>query len=124
MAMLLLVGAGLMVNSLLHVLLVYPGFDPSNLLTMAVNLPEGNAKYTEKVPGKDGRTKSTPQAIAFHKQLLERVATMPGVESVGMITILPPAGAVSVSFSTVGQPAPSLEDRPHLGFNEVSPGFF
>jgi predicted permease len=124
LAMLLLVGAGLMVNSLLHLLLVYPGFEPSNLLTMAVNLPEGTAKYTEKVPDKDGRAKSTPQAIAFHKQLLERVAAMPGVESVGMITILPPFGAMSVSFSIVGQPTPSLEDRPHLGFNEVSPGFF
>ena len=88
MAMLLLVGAGLMVNSLLHLILVYPGFDPSNVLTMAVNLPE--AKYQEKVPGKDGVFKSTPQAIAFHKQLLERIEAMPGVESAGMITILPP----------------------------------
>jgi predicted permease len=124
MAMLLLVGAGLMVNSLLHVLLVYPGFDPSNILTMAVNLPEGNAKYTEKVPGKNGITKSTPQAIAFHKQLLETVAAMPGVESAGMITIIPPLGAVSASFSIVGQPVPSREDRPYVGFNEVSPNFF
>src|SRR5271167_2164793 len=124
MAMLLLVGAGLMVNSLLHVLLVYPGFDPSNILTMAVNLPEGNAKYTEKVPGKNGMTRSTPQAIAFHKQLLETVAAMPGVESAGMITVLPPLGAVSASFSIVGQPVPSREDRPYVGFNEVSPNFF
>ena len=122
MAMLLLVGAGLMVNSLLHLILVYPGFDPSNVLTMAVNLPE--AKYQEKVPGKDGVFKSTPQAIAFHKQLLERIEAMPGVESAGMITILPPFGAVGVSFSIVGQPAPSLENRPQLGFNEVSPDFF
>jgi putative ABC transport system permease protein len=105
-------------------LLVYPGFDPSNLLTMAVNLPEGNAKYQEKVPGKDGVVKSTPQAIAFHKQLLERIGAMPGVESAGMITILPPFGAVSVSFSIVGRPVPPPENRPHIGFNEVSPGFF
>jgi putative ABC transport system permease protein len=116
------VGAGLMVNSLLHLLLVYPGFDPSNVLTMAVNLPE--AKYQEKVPGKDGVVKSTPQAFAFHKQLLERIEAMPGVESAGMITILPPFGALSASFSIVGQPAPSLENRPQLGFNAVSPDFF
>src|SRR5271167_2649094 len=124
MAMVLLLGAGLMVNSLLHVLLVYPGFDPSNILTMAVNLPEGNAKYTEQVSVKGGMTKSTPQAIAFHKQLLETVAAMPGVESAGMITVLPPLGAVSASFSIVGQPVPSREDRPYVGFNEVSPNFF
>jgi predicted permease len=122
MAMLLLVGAGLMVNSLLHLLLVYPGFDPSNVLTMAVNLPE--AKYHEKVPGKDGVFKSTPQAIAFHKQLLERIEAMPGVESAGMISILPPFGAFGTSFSIVGHPAPSPENRPQLGFNEVSPDFF
>jgi predicted permease len=124
MAMLLLVGAGLMVNSLLHLLLVYPGFDPSNVLTMVVNLPEGNAKYTEKVPGKDGTPRSTPQAIAFHKQLLERIEAMPGVESAGLITILPPLGAVSVSFSILGHPVPSTENRPHIGFNEVSADFF
>jgi putative ABC transport system permease protein len=84
----------------------------------------GNAKYTEKGPDKGGIEKSKPQAIAFHRQLLDRVAAMPGVESAGMITILPPFGAVSVSFSIVGHPAPSPEKRPHLGFNEVSPGFF
>ena len=124
LAMLLLVGAGLMINSLLHLFLVFPGFDPSNLLTMKVDLSWDNPKYTEKVPRKDGMARSKPEAIAFHRQLLERVAAMPGVESVGMITLLPPFGSVSTSFSIVGHPVPLPENRPHLGFNEVSPGFF
>ena len=51
MAMVLLVGAGLMINVLLHVLLITPGFDPANVLTMAVHFPGNEGKYVEKIPG-------------------------------------------------------------------------
>jgi putative ABC transport system permease protein len=53
LAVVLLVGAGLMINSLLRVLLPSPGFDAANVLTMAVNLPGNEGKYVEKIPGKD-----------------------------------------------------------------------
>jgi predicted permease len=123
LAMVLLVGAGLMINSLLRVLLPSPGFDAANVLTMAVNLPGNGVKYVEKTPGKDMK-RISPKVTAFHQQLLERVAAMPGVESVGMISIIPPMGAGMRSFSILGHPAPSPDNRPEGFLNEVSPGYF
>jgi putative ABC transport system permease protein len=123
LAMVLLVGAGLMINSLLRMLLPSPGFDPANVLTMAVNFPETDVKYVEKISGKD-MERISPKVTAFHQQLLERVAAIPGVESAGMISILPPEGAGSKSFLILGHPAPSPGDRPLGYFNEVSPSYF
>ncbi len=123
LAMVLLVGAGLMINSLLRMLLPSPGFDAANVLTMAVNFPETEGKYLEKIPGTDMHRVS-PKVTAFHQQLIERVAALPGVESVGMISILPPLGAGSKSFSVLGHPAPSPGDRPVAYVNEVSPSYF
>jgi putative ABC transport system permease protein len=121
--MVLLAGAGLMINSLLRMLLPSPGFDAANLLTMAVNFPETEGKYLEKIPGTD-MNRVSPKVAAFHQQLIERAAAMPGVESVGMISIIPPLGAGSKSFSILGHPAPSPGDRPLGYFNEVSPSYF
>jgi len=123
LGMVLLVGSGLMINSLLRILLPSPGFDPANVLTMAVNFPETEGKYVAKVPGKD-LTKVSPKVTAYHQQLIERVAAMPGVESAGMISILPPLGAGDISFSILGHPAPSPGKSPSGGFNEVSPSYF
>jgi putative ABC transport system permease protein len=123
LAMVLLVGAGLMINSLLRMLLPSPGFDPTNVLTMAVNLPATEVKYDEKIPGKD-MARISPKVTAFHQQLLERVAALPGVESVGMISIIPPLGAGMRTFSILGHPAPSPGSRPEGSFNEVSPSYF
>ena len=123
LAMVLLVGAGLMINSLLRLLLPSPGFDAANVLTMAVKLPGTDVRYVEKIPGKNTERVS-PKVTAFHQQLLERSAALPGVESVGMISILPPMGAGGTTFSILGHPAPPPGDRPEGFFNEVSPSYF
>jgi predicted permease len=123
LAMVLLVGAGLMINSILRMLLPSPGFDATNLLTMAVNFPETEGKYLEKIPGTD-MNRVSPKVTAFHQQLIERAAALPGVESVGMISIIPPMGTGGKSFSILGHPAPSPGDRPLGYFNEVSPSYF
>jgi putative ABC transport system permease protein len=123
LAMVLLVGAGLMINSLLRMLLPSPGFDAANVLTMAVNLPATEVKYVEKIPGKD-MDRVSPKVTAFHQQLLERAAALPGVESVGMISIIPPLGAGMRSFSILGHPAPSPGSTPEGSINEVSSSYF
>jgi predicted permease len=122
LAMVLLVGAGLMINTLLRLQRVNPGFDSNNVLTMEVNLPEGG-KYLERVPGGD-LEKPTPQVAAFHQQLAERIAVLPGVESVGLTTTLPLRGSESRIFSILSHPAQPPENRPHAGYEEVSAGFF
>ena len=85
LAMVLLVGAGLMINSLLRMLLPSPGFDPANVLTMTVLFPPTGGKYLEKSPGKP-MERISPKVTAYHQQLIEGVSALPGVESVGMIT--------------------------------------
>jgi predicted permease len=121
LAMVLLVGAGLMINSLLRMLLPSPGFDPANVLTMTVLFSPTGGKYLEKSPGKP-MERISPKVTAYHQQLMEGVSALLGVESVGMITMLPPLGSGGRTFSVVGHPATA--ERPFVGFNEVSPSYF
>lgn len=75
-AFVLLIGAGLMVKSFLNLQRVDAGLRPENALTMGLTLPD--SKYP------------TPQSRApFFQRLLERVSTLPGVESAGVINLLP-----------------------------------
>ena len=122
LAMVLLISAGLMINSLLRVQRVNPGFDSSNLLTMRIELPEGG-RYMQRVPGGD-MERATPQVTAFYQQLLERVAALPGVASVGSMTALPGRGYEEHTFSILGQAPPPPDQRPNAGYTECSPAIF
>jgi len=123
LAMVLLVGAGLMINTMFRLEAVKPGFDASNMLTMDIQLPEGG-KYMERVPGGD-MERTLPTATAFYERLLEKVGGLPGVESAGLVTELPTRGAGGLySFSILGHPAPPPDNRPRAGYDEVSPSFF
>ena len=93
LAVVLLVGAGLMMKSLLRLLQVNLGFNPENVLTMTVALP--TSKYSE------------PQRrIQFHTALQERISALPGVSSVGAVNILPLIGGNTTRFTIEGDPAP------------------
>ncbi|HMF58166.1 MAG TPA: ABC transporter permease, partial [Pyrinomonadaceae bacterium] len=72
----LLVGAGLMINSFIKLQRVNAGFDTHNLLTMQITLP----------PARYGQNE---QQIAFFQQAIEKIKTLPGVKSVGAIQDLP-----------------------------------
>jgi putative ABC transport system permease protein len=122
LAMVLLIGAGLMINSILRLQRVNPGFDSSNLLTMGIQLPEGG-RYMNRVPGGD-LERAMPAVNAFYKQLLERAAALPGVESVGSITGLPTRFSEGYTFSILGHPEPPPDQRPRAGYNEITPSFF
>ena len=84
LSLVLLMGAGVMLRSLLALRNVDAGFKPRGVLTMDVNLPE--TRY------------STPaQRGAFFDTLLERVRALPGVESAGVVDTLPVTGGGSVA---------------------------
>ncbi len=119
LAMVLLVGTGLMINTMLRLRGVNPGFDASNLLIMSFQLPEGD-KYMERVPGGD-MEKAKTSVNSFYQRLLERVSALPGVESVGTGGI--PTHSFQTTFSVVGRPAPPPEQRPQAGYNQVTSGF-
>jgi predicted permease len=122
LAMVLLVGAGLMINTMLRLQQVNPGFDTKNLLTMYVQLPEGG-KYLQRVAGGD-MEKTLPTVAVFNQQLTEKIAGLPGVESSGIMSFIPMGGAYMFSFSVLGHPAPSPENRPRAGYDDVSSSIF
>lgn len=123
LAMVLLVGAGLMINTMVHLQRVNPGFDYSHLLTMEIQLPEGG-KYLERVPGGD-MEKTLPTVTAFYQRLLEKVGALPGFESAAVIGALPTRCCVEFySFAILGRAAPAPENRPQAGYSEVSTNVF
>jgi putative ABC transport system permease protein len=92
LAVVLLVGAGLMLRSFGALRRVNPGFDSANVLTMRTQLP--GAKYTQDA-----------QVIRFFHDLTTRVAALPGVRAVGAVSYLPLAGlGAATGFTIEGQP--------------------
>jgi putative ABC transport system permease protein len=120
LSMVLLVGTGLMINTMLRLRGVNPGFDTTNLLTMSFQLPEGD-KYMERVGGDVEKAK--PAVNSFYQHLLERVAALPGVESVGTGGI-PTFYSGQPTFSIIGRPTPPPDQRPQAGYDQVTPGCF
>jgi predicted permease len=120
LAVVLLVGAGLMINTMLRLQHVNSGFDSSDLLTFELQLPEGG-KYVERIPGGD-MERTQPTVTNFYQRLVEKVSALPGVQSAGLIGSIPSRCCRDYySFSILGQPAPSPENRPRAGYSETSP---
>ena len=93
LALMLLVGAGLIVRSFDRLTSVEPGFDPRNVLTFRMRLPD--AKYKE-----------TSQALAFGRTAMSRVASLPGVERVAVSSGFPLGRASESDYLIEGQPEP------------------
>ncbi len=111
-ALVLLVGAGLLLKSFLRLQRVNPGFNTENVLTMRISLPDGKYKSADAMAG-------------FYRQLLDRVGPVPGVEATGVINLLPVLQAgYNGDFKIVGQP-PDLSGRPPLvEIRTASPDYF
>ena len=111
-ALVLLVGAGLLLKSFLHLQRVNPGFRTENILTMRITLPDGKYKSADAMAG-------------FYRQLLDRVAPLPGIEASGVINLLPVLQAgYNGEFQIVGQ-EPDVSGKPPLvEIRMVSPDFF
>ncbi|MBI3667917.1 MAG: ABC transporter permease, partial [Acidobacteria bacterium] len=112
LALMLLVASGLMIRSFLRLGQVNPGFDPQNVLTMQLALP--SSKYAK-----------SPQMAAFFQTLVERVSSLPGVESAGAVSDLPFSGSGgSASFDIEGHPVPPGEPGPHADIRVITPHYF
>ena len=108
LALVLLVGAGLLMRSFKHLLDVDPGFDPSHTVTMRLSLP--GARY-----GGDG------QRAQFFTRFFQQVDALPGVRSSGSISWLPLTGlGAATSFEIVGQPKPPQGTAPVADVRVIS----
>ncbi len=113
MALVLLIGAGLMVRSFAEIQRVDPGFDAKNVVTF--NAPLQFLKYLTS------RSRAT-----FINQLGDRLATIPGVESVGGVTPLPLAGGEQYSVGSYGRigDADDVYRANKADYKAVLPGYF
>ena len=111
-AMVLLVGAGLMVQTLAALLDESPGFETRGILTARLSLPA--ASYPE----------GTDQ-LRFFESLSERLDALPGVRAAGLTTSVPFSGSMSSgSYSIEGYDVPAGESAPHALQKVVDEGFF
>jgi putative ABC transport system permease protein len=114
-ALVLLAGAGLMINSLLRLQRVELGYETKNILTMQLALPA--AKYPDS---------QREQAVGFYRQLVERVKALPGVQNAGVTTALPlTGGGWGKLFTREDRPAPkALNEIPVTQYRHVSADYF
>ncbi len=111
LAVVLLVGAGLMMKSLLRLLQSNVGFNPQNVLTMTVALPA--AKYTD-----------VNKQLGFFDQLNNRVHSLPGVTGSGIINILPLQGGNTTRFYVDGDPVPAPGQEIEANIRTVDERYF
>jgi len=111
LAMMLLVGAGLLANSFVRLLRVDPGFDSENVLTAEINLPVD--RYSE----------GSPEAVAFYRDVLERIESLPAVTSAAATMVNPFRGW---NPSNEVAPPETLEQSEfvRIGWRGVTHGFF
>jgi putative ABC transport system permease protein len=102
MALVLLVGAGLLINSFARLLRVDPGYDPQGLMLMPLGFPEQNE-------------------YAFAKQVMERIAATPGVTSVALMSY-PTLGGLNFPFNREGNPLPDGDAM--VAYSAISPSYF
>ncbi len=111
LALILLIGAGLLVQSFRRLSGVDLGFDPKNLLVIQISLPA--AKYAD-----------AERQRVFFEQALERARTLPGIESAGLADYLPITGTVHVAIAVEGKPLPAPDKQPLVWRLMVAPGTF
>ncbi|HEV2913008.1 MAG TPA: ABC transporter permease [Pyrinomonadaceae bacterium] len=111
LALVLLVGAGLLIKSTLRLLEVKLGFNPERLMTMQLELPL--SRYSDD-----------EQARAFHQQLLARIEALPGVAGVASVNWLPLEGGPVDLLRVEGQPPPPPGEVPKTTTHVVSPNYF
>jgi putative ABC transport system permease protein len=113
LALVLLIGAGLLIRSFAQLLQVKPGFNTEHVLTMQVLLPQ--TAYAQP-----------PQRVNIFQQLETRLKALPEISAVGMATRVPLLGALNNVTSTIdveGRPLPPGQ-RPEIDFRRASTGYF
>jgi putative ABC transport system permease protein len=110
LALILLVSAGLLIRSLIRLQDVNPGFDPHNVMTASLDLPD--AKYSD------------PQKAEFFRELIPQLQAIPGVQSAAAVFPLPMSGdEIRASFQIEGRPV-AKSDEPHTSVRCVTPNYF
>lgn len=111
MSVVLLIGASLLIESLVHLSRVDPGFHPSNLLTMNIALSPMRYDTDEK-------------RAMFYEEFVRRAESLPGVRSAAVATTLPMTGFVGSPVQLAGGLPVNLNERPIGIIQNITPGYF
>jgi len=110
LALVLLVSAGLLIRSLVRLQQVSPGFDPQNVMTAAIDLPD--AKYLDT------------NKAEFFRNLMPKLQALPGVQSAAAVFPLPMGGdEIRTTFQIEGRPV-SKSEEPVTSLRDITPAYF
>jgi putative ABC transport system permease protein len=113
LAVVLLVGCGLMMRSIGNLLAIDPGFEPQSLLTLRVSIP---ASANEA---------ASAASMTSNRALVERVRAVPGIRAASLASDVPLEGTSSAAFyAAEGQTETTVENRPRAYIHRVTPEFF
>jgi putative ABC transport system permease protein len=115
-AVVLMIGAGLLLQTLRDLLRQNPGFHASHVATANIYLPNPNDPKLDPYG-------TLAQLIPFHRELLRRAAAIPGVELAAMTSNLPAADAINgdpAAYGTTNQNQLAIEDRPTESSGDLS----
>jgi predicted permease len=112
LSLMLLAGTGLLIKSFVRLLQTDPGYQTERVLTASLSLSE--TKYPEP-----------EQQAEVYRQVLRRVASLPGVEAAGAASLLPLGGRDSYNvFRIEGRPPFAAGQEPSVRYQVVSPDYF
>ena len=111
LSLMLFIGAGLLLKSFWRLTNVNPGFEPTNLLTLHVSLPD--RKYSEPA-----------QVIDFYRNLPERLGALPGVRAVSAVSRLPISGGDPHGDLTIEGTTFAAGETPAVSFRRILPNYF
>ncbi len=111
LALILLIGAGLLLNSFFRLSNVSPGVNPKNALIMQISLPD------KKYPNAERRA-------AFFQQAAERIENLPGVDAAGVTRTMPLAGFAPSAYFSIIDRSGRPESSYMTDFDFCTPGYF
>ena len=111
LSMILLIGGALLMESVVHLRGVNPGFNPANLLTMRISLPQSRFDTDQK-------------RNAFYEELIRRVGSSPGARSATMALTLPMTNYAGTPVQDAAQAPLKLNERPIATILTVTPDYF
>jgi len=128
LAVVLLVGAGLMIRSVRNLAALDPGFDPDSVLTLHLSIPRAAPVASQFAQGSSAAlaaAQAPPAPVVYGRALLERLRAVPGVNAVALGNDVPLDGnASAVFYSAEGQAPTNAQNAPRAYFHRVSPEFF
>jgi putative ABC transport system permease protein len=122
LAVVLLVGASLMIRSVQKLAALEPGFDPDKLLSLTVNIPAVPSAPAAAAPA---APQGPPPLVVSSADLLEQIRAVPGVVDASLVTDVPLGGNDSAVFYTAeGDSTADAATVPRAYVHGVWPGFF